>query len=207
LPQIFALCGYHNSGKTTLGTFLVQSLVKEGYRVGVVKSTKEEGELTDKPGTDTWRYKRAGAQRVALLQKNLLTLYSTSFNESAENLLDYLKSLFFECDILILEGFKAVTGIPKIWILREGESSEEIKRAFSGIELILKPSEKERALEFVKERLRDGFSPEVSLQVNGGEIPLKPFIQNMLKGLIIGFLKSLRGVPEEIRQIEVKIKK
>lgn len=173
----------------------------------MVKSTKEEGELTDKPGTDTWRYKRAGAKKVALLQKGLFTLYSPFFQAENINLLDYLKSFFFECDILILEGFKEITGIPKIWILREGESPEEIKRTFSGIELILRPSEKERALEYVKERLRDCLSPEISLRVNGGEIPLKPFIQKMLQGLILGFLKSLRGVPEEIRQIEVKIKK
>jgi molybdopterin-guanine dinucleotide biosynthesis protein B len=206
LPLILSLCGHHNSGKTTLGTFLVQELIKDGYKVGVVKSTKEEGALTDKPGTDTWRYRRAGAYKVCLFQKDLVTLYLPSFCKS-QDFLEYLRYLFYDCDLLLLEGFKYLGGISKIWVLSNGEDPEEIKKNLSMVELIVDSSEKDRTLEYVKKKLEVKSKTEVSLWVNEGEITLKPFIQDILKNLILGFLRGLKGVPEEVYQIEVKIKK
>lgn len=206
MPLILSICGYHNSGKTTLGTYLVQELIKDGYKVGVVKSTKEEEALTDKPGTDTWRYKMAGTHKVCLFQSDLLTLYIPYINKS-QDFLEYLRYLFYDCDLLLLEGFKYLKGISKIWVISKEEDQEEIKKKFSEIELVVESSEKDRVLKYVKEKLENQSKTKVSIWVNESEISLKPFIQDIFKNLILGFLKGLKGIPEEIHQIEVKIKK
>jgi len=208
LPLILALSGNHNSGKTTLGTYLVERLVHEGFKVAVVKSTKEEGLLTEKEGTDTWRYSEASAEPVALFQKGLLTLYIRELPEEKEALIDSLKRLFWDRDLLLLEGFKSFPSISKIWVLKEGEREEEVLKSYPSIELIVRPEEKERALEFVKKKLKEeGSKEEVSLFVDGKEIYLKPFIKTILQGVIFGFLKGLKGIPEEFSYLEVKIKR
>ena len=47
--------------------------------------------------------------------------------------------------------------------------------------------------------------PEVKLIVNENEIPLKDFMEGMLTNLILGYLKSTKGVPEEIKDIKINI--
>ncbi|KKN23467.1 hypothetical protein LCGC14_0904680 [marine sediment metagenome] len=46
---------------------------------------------------------------------------------------------------------------------------------------------------------------EVKLIVNEKEIPLKDFMRGMLTNLILGYLKSAKGVPEEIKKIKISI--
>ena len=47
--------------------------------------------------------------------------------------------------------------------------------------------------------------PEVNLKVNEKEIPLKDFMEGMLTNLLLGYLKSTKGVPEEIEDIKISI--
>ena len=47
---------------------------------------------------------------------------------------------------------------------------------------------------------------DVNLQVNEKEIPLNDFMQEMLKNLILGYLKSAKEIPEIIKNIKVEIK-
>lgn len=46
---------------------------------------------------------------------------------------------------------------------------------------------------------------EVKLNVNEKKIPLKDFMGGMLINLILGYLKSAKGVPEEIKDIKISI--
>lgn len=48
--------------------------------------------------------------------------------------------------------------------------------------------------------------PEVKLIVNEKEIPLKDFMEGMLTNIILGYLKSTKGVPENIENIKIEIK-
>ena len=47
---------------------------------------------------------------------------------------------------------------------------------------------------------------DVNLQVNEKEIPLNDFMQEMLKNLILGYLKSAKEIPENIKNIKIEIK-
>ena len=44
--------------------------------------------------------------------------------------------------------------------------------------------------------------PVVNLKVNEKEVPLKDFMEGMLTNIILGYLKSTKGVPENIENIK-----
>jgi hypothetical protein len=45
----------------------------------------------------------------------------------------------------------------------------------------------------------------IELKINEKEIPLNDMMEDMLKNLIEGYIKSAKGIPEEIKTINVKI--
>jgi len=60
MPPFLAISGYHNAGKTILTLSLYEILRKKGYKIAVIKSSKEKDVLTDIPKKDTWLYREAG---------------------------------------------------------------------------------------------------------------------------------------------------
>ncbi|MHA1472446.1 MAG: hypothetical protein ACTSQW_05035 [Promethearchaeota archaeon] len=46
----------------------------------------------------------------------------------------------------------------------------------------------------------------IIIKVNDEKIPLNDFMEEMLKNLLVGYLKAAKGIPEEIKSIEVQIK-
>lgn len=47
---------------------------------------------------------------------------------------------------------------------------------------------------------------EIILKVNDKEIPLNDFMQSMLTNLMLGYLKSAKEIPDEIKTINLEIK-
>jgi hypothetical protein len=45
----------------------------------------------------------------------------------------------------------------------------------------------------------------ISLKVNEKEVPLNELMQDMLKNLVLGYLKSAKKIPEEIKAIKIEI--
>jgi len=107
--KVIALVGYHNSGKTTLIEKLVERLKSKGLKVGYIKHDPKGHGVTDKKGSDTDRLFRI-ADRVALCSPGKLTLW----DKKEDDPLDILKEFFPDFDVVILEGFKSFTGIPKV---------------------------------------------------------------------------------------------
>ena len=46
---------------------------------------------------------------------------------------------------------------------------------------------------------------EVNLKVNDEKVPLNDFMEDMLKNLLLGYLKAAKGIPEEKKTISVEI--
>jgi hypothetical protein len=44
-----------------------------------------------------------------------------------------------------------------------------------------------------------------NLTVNERKIPLKDFMQEMLANIILGYMKTTKGVPENIENIKIEI--
>ncbi len=115
---IICLVGYHDSGKTTLGSQIVQHLKKAGLTVGIIKSSKDKGILFDEPGTDTHTYALSGADQVAFVAPDKMVLQT---NRREMDLPTLVQSYFHGVDIVIAEGFKHTPHIPKIEINRDQE--------------------------------------------------------------------------------------
>jgi molybdopterin-guanine dinucleotide biosynthesis protein B len=207
MPKFLALSGYHNSGKTTVGTYIVAKLSEKGYKVGVIKSTKETTEETDKPGSDTFKYRKAGAKLVALFQKDRMTLFIEDMPKEKDEVFTLFERLFFDYDLVILEGFKEWKGVPKIWLKRNDE--ETLPERIENIQMVAEAKDKERILNFVEDYLGVQNNGDIKIFVNDEDIPLKPHLKLLCQNILLGILASLKGVPkiEEIKTIEVLIKR
>ena len=65
-PRVFGVTGWKNAGKTTLTERLVAEFVRRGWRVATIKHAHHDIDI-DRPGTDSWRHRAAGAAEVRAL--------------------------------------------------------------------------------------------------------------------------------------------
>jgi molybdopterin-guanine dinucleotide biosynthesis protein B len=126
---IISFIGWHNSGKTTLVTKVVTHLKERGYRVAVIKSTKETGIVFDAPGTDTARHRQAGADTVLLVAPDQMTMVT---GNQGKSLVDLAQRFCSDVDIVIGEGFKKADGVPKIEVRRE-EAQSLLREQVEGV--------------------------------------------------------------------------
>jgi molybdopterin-guanine dinucleotide biosynthesis protein B len=115
---VISFIGWHNSGKTTLAGRVVTLLKERGYRVAVIKATKETGIAFDTPNTDTARHRQAGADTVLLVAPDQMVMTCVP-PERPLPLLELVRRYCFDLDIVIGEGFKGAEGVPKIEVRRE----------------------------------------------------------------------------------------
>lgn len=110
---VLGLAGYSGSGKTTFLEKLIVELKRRGYRVGVIKHTHHPVEF-DRPGKDTWRHARAGAEVVALAAPGGVSLVR-KFESDPEP--EEVISLVGSVDLIVIEGYKKGNW-PKIEVFR-----------------------------------------------------------------------------------------
>jgi len=115
--NIICVSGLKNSGKTALIEALIPLLAAEGVRTAVIKHHGHgfEGEIPDKPGTDTYRFLAKGALGTAIYDENTLALVKNK-PMSVEGILEF----FSDADIVLIEGAKAES-YPRIAMLRTGQ--------------------------------------------------------------------------------------
>ncbi|QWU13982.1 molybdopterin-guanine dinucleotide biosynthesis protein B [Paenibacillus sophorae] len=116
-PAVCQVVGYKNSGKTTLICELIQLLQSKGCSVAVIKHDVH-GFETDRPGTDTWRQREAGARAVAITGTEQSFIFESRSRELAE-----LIKAFMHYDYVLVEGFKEEP-YPKIVLIRNAADLE-----------------------------------------------------------------------------------
>ncbi len=98
---VFQFVALSGTGKTTFLEKLVAELKARGLRVGVYKHDGHEFEI-DRPGKDSWRFTRAGAD-VTLLSSAGKAVIMENRPVPPEELADRIDNV----DILLVEGYKA----------------------------------------------------------------------------------------------------
>lgn len=111
-PAVIQIVGYKNRGKTTLVCRLVENLLKKGYRIGTIKHDAHDFEI-DVPGKDTWHYREAGAESVAITSKT-----KTAIIEQRPTPVNDLVNQMQHLDVVLIEGFK-LGPFPKIVLIKE----------------------------------------------------------------------------------------
>ncbi len=117
---VLAFVGFSGSGKTKLIEGLTKVLTADGYKVGVIKHHGH----ADEEGKDTWRFRRAGAEAVALVAPDgMAVLLPKGDAEFALEALLKQASL----DLVLVEGFKT-SPFPKLLVLRPHSEEREAQR-------------------------------------------------------------------------------
>lgn len=115
MNSVLGVTGWKNSGKTTLVERLVAEMVRRGYRISTVKHAHHEFDI-DKPGTDSFRHRQAGAREVAIVSSRRWALMH-ELAEEAEPPLEAVLARLAPCDLVIVEGYKRENH-PKIEVRR-----------------------------------------------------------------------------------------
>lgn len=214
MPQIVTFIGWHDSGKTTLAAQVVSHLKAAGYRVAVIKSSKETGIAFDTPGTDTDKHRQAGADSILFVAPDQMVLMTGNGKQS---LITLAHRYFSDVDIVIGEGFKQARHVAKIEVFRSND--QRLQDRVTGViavatdqdiagDCVFRLHESREIASFIEKRfLQDARrgAERAALLVNGNKIPLKDFIQEALAGTVAGFVKSLKFT-ENVQEIELRIK-
>lgn len=197
--MILGVYGYHDSGKTTFLERLMPELKSRRISAGVIKHMCHSP--ADGEQTDTRRLERAGYDPVIGISEDGIVI------EQSDNLLrttiDAMHRLA-SVDLILVEGFKS-DPMDKIAIgdiddmpgtIYRGDQFDEI------IQYIVEKVNRERDT-----RGDEMADIELTLKVNGREIPTNEFVRKMLWETLAGMARSLKKVDVEIDRIEISAKK
>ena len=119
---VFGVTGWKNSGKTTLVTRLVTELTRRGFTISTVKHAHHDFDI-DKPATDSFRHREAGASEVMIVSGNRWALMHELRGDEEPPLEAALQRLS-ACDLVLVEGYKR-EGHPKIEVRRIAAAKQE----------------------------------------------------------------------------------
>ena len=210
---IISIVGKSDSGKTTLIEKLLPELVRRGYRVATVKHDVHGFEV-DREGKDSWRHKKAGAHTVILSSPQKLALIR---DVEKDFTLEELRAKFIQdVDLILSEGYKKDVQ-PKIEVFRKEKHKELLCTRQDNLVAIASDKtfqvgvpcfglDDMRGLgDFIETKfLTSKPQGNISLNVDGKRIPLKPFVRDFLAQAVLGMVKSLKGC-QAGKRIEIRI--
>lgn len=122
LPAVFCVSGIKDSGKTGLIIKLINEFIREGYVVSVIKHDGHDY-VMDYDGTDTFRFRSAGAKLSAIFSDSQFSINCSSKTDIGE-LVELVKRAQ-KSDIIIIEGMKGAS-YPKIEVVRRAVSNTSV---------------------------------------------------------------------------------
>ncbi|MBS3907870.1 MAG: molybdopterin-guanine dinucleotide biosynthesis protein B [Syntrophaceae bacterium] len=210
---IISIVGKSDSGKTTFIEKLVPELVRRSYRIATVKHDVHGFEV-DREGKDSWRHKQAGAHTVIISSPTKVALIRDV--EKDLRLDEIRDKLVQDVDLILSEGYKKDVQ-PKIEIFRTEKHKELLCTKEDNLTAIVSDKEFDVGVscfflddikgvtDFIEKRfLKSKGEEEITLKVDGRNVPLKPFIRDFLLGSIKGMIRSLKGC-EKPKKIEIQI--
>ena len=102
--KVIGLAGWSGAGKTTLLTRVIPHVLKDGFRVSVIKHAHHAFDV-DIPGKDSWALRQSGAAEVMVSSGRRWALMH-ELRGAAEPSLPDLLSRMSPVDLVIIEGFK-----------------------------------------------------------------------------------------------------
>ncbi len=189
-PYILGFYGKSNTGKTTLITEIIRQLTSYGLRIASIKISDKKINI-DIPSKDTYEHAKAGSKLVVMSSASETDFLLKQKGET-NSIIEQMKSLG-KYDVILVEGAKHKS-IPKIKI-GDIEERENTLLTYQG--------DFEELIKIIKkEILRRKNMEKTCLKVNGKEVPLSEFPDDIIKNTICGMLKSLKGV-DKIKTVEI----
>ena len=210
--KIAAVVGFSESGKTRLVVRLIGELKRRGLRVAAVKRCSH-GFSLDTEGKDTADFAAAGADGVAMVSPDGWAALGHGPDVDASRL---ARRLFPDADVVLIEGGKDVRGVPKIEVQRAGvsETSEPSRRKSSwpssgtappGVVVSRSSGPTQTAIlcDFILSQEED--MADITLEVDGREVNLNPFVRTFIERTVLGMVTSLSGIDPEPKRISLVI--
>ncbi|MFA0123029.1 molybdopterin-guanine dinucleotide biosynthesis protein B, partial [Vibrio sp. 10N.261.48.A2] len=114
---LLGFAAYSGTGKTTVLEALLPLLTESGLKVGVLKHAHHDFDV-DKPGKDSYRLRKAGANQMLIASRNRHVMMTETPEAEAD--FDYLLTRFDTntLDLILVEGCKNIA-FPKIELHRD----------------------------------------------------------------------------------------
>lgn len=208
--------GRSGSGKTQFLERLLPVLTGRGYRVGVIKHHAHEVQL-DRPGKDTHRLRQAGAERVALSGPGENAYFERVGDELPAR--DVVARFFGGLDLVLTEGFKSGP-FPKVEVARAQHSRELITTPAEGLVAVacdFDPGvsvprfgldEANGVADFLEARFMSQSETtawKAELTVDGREIPMKEFVEDLVVEVVLGLVRTLKGVSDAPAEVRIRL--
>jgi len=213
MTPVIAIVGKSGSGKTVIMEKLIREFKARGYRVGAVKHAHQTVDL-DAPGKDTWRFSQAGSDAVAVSSPSRITIFNNLDHEPA--LEETVMLLGVNYDIVLAEGFKTARA-PKIEVCSTGDpgdmvcSESDLRAVISDTKLPIKiplfgREEISRIADYIENEIIATMPDDVSITVNGKNLPLKRFVKDIIASSILAMIGTLKTIGI-IRTASIHIRK
>jgi len=210
---IISIVGRSESGKTILLEGLIGELKRRGYRLATVKHSVPDFDL-DQPGKDSWRLAEAGSEIVVLSSPHKLAFIKQVDSEASLEELSQLIGDDF--DLILTEGFRGGSA-PKIEVHRKKLggllcSPEELFAVVTDEPLDINvpqysPEEVEALADIIEKKVSALHQvDEILLFINGTQIPLNPFVKDIISKSLLGMVSALRGA-EEVRRLRIYLRR
>ncbi len=216
--SMVAVVGSKKSGKTTTVEILVEGLTKKGYRVTTAKHIPEANFTIDTKRKDTWRHANAGASTVISISPREIAVVK-KVDTAKYNLKEVIKEYQDEADIIILEGFSRITerdsNVPKIVAVKTIDEIRAASKRFKPILTFVGPisteqvsikvpyvnglKEPQKLINLVDKELAKSVKERkkrqlgLKIQIDGKSLPMKPFVQKIIKSSLLAMVSTLKS--------------
>ncbi len=231
--MILLFYGRSKTGKTTLIVKLIRELREKGYKVGSVKNIHSPDFTMDTEGKDTWEHTQAGSE-IVVAKSGGETAFLVNRVMEPVDVLKTIDSLA-DLDIIIVEGDWNLDS-PKVALGDIEDKGNTVIRYSDNYDEVLDYSIQGIEIHRVKKHLpgldcgKCGFETchmlagsihggknsledcyyfsdmNVTLEVDGEDIPLGKFAKTFVAGTIWGMVSSLKGV-DDGEKILLKLEK
>ena len=214
MRPIISVVGKSESGKTTLLESLITELKRRGYKVAVIKHSREDIEL-DKQGKDTWRFSQIGSDVVAISSPDKLALMKKLERDFSPQELS--RFIAWDYDLILTEGFKQ-SGTVKIEVHRKEQGEGLLSPVKQLIAVVtdepldvdvpqFSMGEVQGLADLIESKLlaqRKG--DDIDLLVNEAHIALNPFVKSLIAKTLLGMVSSLKGI-KEVKSLHISLRR
>lgn len=133
MPPVICIVGKNKRCKARVMEALIKVLKSRGLRVGALKHHKHGDFEMDIQGKDTWKYKKVGADTVAISSSVKLAVIKNVEKEMEID--DICDKYFIDNDIVLAEGF-TLSDKPRIIVADSAEDIEFFKRGCAVVAVV-----------------------------------------------------------------------
>ena len=212
--KIVAVVGFSGSGKTRLVVRLIRELTGRGLRVSALKRCSHDFSL-DTEGKDTAAFSAAGADGVAMVSpEGWAAIGKATAVPDAASL---AARLFPDAGVVLVEGGKDVRGTPKIEVLMGGVPGTPVSRPEELVAVVADlpvpggaaapvfgPDDVSGIADLILS-LEEAKMADITLEVDGREVNMNPFVRTFIERTVLGMVTSLSGIDPEPKRITLVI--